>query len=420
MKNIHIFDLDGTLLDSMPHFARGTLQVLVDEGIPYGDDLVDIITPLGDEKTALLFQEMGVPGTVAEIIHRIQQNQYPDYAYRIPLKPGIDGYLRKLKAAGCTLCVLTASPHILTDAALRRNGVYHLFDHVWSIDDFGLNKSQTALFDAVTARLGCDMGDIHFYDDNITAVTTAVKAGWYVWAVNDNYTEAEIAALRNAAHGYVSSFAELLPPRTYHIFDMDGTLTDSMGYIGRSVLQVLEENHIPHGPEIIDRVTPLGYPNTARLFQTMGVPGTAEEIVARFMEILHHEYAHHVPLKPGVADYLHRLKAEGKHLCVLTGSPHLLTDVCLQRNGIRELFDHVWSVDDFGISKDNPAIYQQVEQLLGCGGANITLYDDNRTACATAARSGWYTVGVQDRQKPEFLQQLKSTVDCYLTGFDVL
>ena len=147
---------------------------------------------------------------------------------------------------------------------------------------------------------------------------------------------------------------------------------------------------------------------------------TVEEIVARFMEILHHEYAHNVPLKAGVADYLRKLKAEGKHLCVLTGSPHLLTDVCLQRNGIWELFDHVWSVDDFGISKDNPAIHQQVEQLLGCGGADITLYDDNRTACATAARSGWYTVGVQDRQKPEFLQQLKSTVDCYLTGFDVL
>ena len=54
MKQIHIFDLDGTLLDSMPFFARGVLQVLEEEGIPYGDDLIDILTPLGDEKTALL------------------------------------------------------------------------------------------------------------------------------------------------------------------------------------------------------------------------------------------------------------------------------------------------------------------------------------------------------------------------------
>ena len=415
MKQIHIFDLDGTLIDSMPFFARGVLQVLEEEGIPYGDDLIDILTPLGDEKTALLYQEMGVPGTVEEIIHRMQQNQYPDYAHSIPLKPGIEGYLRHLKDQGRTLCVLTASPHILTDAALQNNGVFDLFDHVWSIDDFGLNKSQTALFDAVTERLGCARSDIHFYDDNITAVTTAVKAGWYVWAVNDNYSDEQIAALRTAAHGYVDDFTHLLP--TYHIFDMDGTMTDSMDYIGRSVLQVLDENHIPYGPEIIDRVTPLGYPNTARLFQTMGVSGTVEEIVARFMELLHHAYANDVPLKSGVADYLRRLKAEGKRLCVLTGSPHLLTDVCLQRNGLWALFDHVWSVDDFGVSKDDPAIYHEITRLLGCEPSAVTLYDDNLTACVTAASCGWHTVGVRDRQSAEVWAQLQQTAQRYVTDF---
>ena len=76
MKKIHIFDLDGTLIDSMPYFARGVLQVLDEENIPYGEDLIDILTPLGDEKTALLYQEMGVPGTVEEIIVGMQQNQY--------------------------------------------------------------------------------------------------------------------------------------------------------------------------------------------------------------------------------------------------------------------------------------------------------------------------------------------------------
>ena len=420
MKPIHIFDLDGTLIDSMPFFAKGVLQVLEEENIPYGDDLIDIITPLGDEQAALLYQEMGVPGTVEEIIVRMQQNQYPYYANSIPLNPGIEDFLRKLKAAGRTLCVLTASPHILTDAALKRNGVYDLFDHVWSIDDFGLNKSQTALFDAVTERLGCRKEDIHFYDDNITSVTTAVKAGWYVWAVNDHFEEATIAALRAAAHGYVDSFDKLLSSKTWHIFDMDGTLTDSMNYIIGSVLRVLDENNISYGPEIIETVTPLGYPNTARLFQTMGVPGTVEEIVARFMELLYQEYAHRVPLKLCVEEYLRRLKAQGKKLAVLTGSPHLLTDVCLQRNGLWELFDQVWSVDDFGISKDNPAIYDAVAAEIGCTAEDICFYDDNFTACATAAGAGWFTVGVRDRQSPQLLESMKATVDCYLTGFDVL
>ena len=204
---------------------------------------------------------------------------------------------------------------------------------------------------------------------------------------------------------------------TYYIFDMDGTLTDSMDYIGRSVRQVLDENHVPYGPESIETVTPLGYPNTARLFQTMGVPGTVEEIVARFMEILHHAYANDVPLKSGVAAYLRKCKAEGKRLCVLTGSPHLLTDVCLQRNGLWELFDHVWSVDEFGISKDNPVIYHEITRILDCQPAAITLYDDNLAACTTAASCGWNTVGVRDRQKAEIWAQLQQTAHRYLTDF---
>ena len=204
---------------------------------------------------------------------------------------------------------------------------------------------------------------------------------------------------------------------TYHIFDMDGTLTDSMGYIARSVLQVLDENHVSYSPDIIETVTPLGYPNTARLFQTMGVPGTVEEIVARFMEILHLTYANDVPLKSGVADYLRRLKAEGYRLCVLTGSPHLLTDVCLQRNGLWDLFDHVWSVDDFGLPKDNPLIYRRIQEQLGCAAADITLYDDNLAACTTAANCGWNTVGVRDRQKEDIWAQLQQTAHRYVMDF---
>ena len=205
--------------------------------------------------------------------------------------------------------------------------------------------------------------------------------------------------------------------KIWHIFDLDGTLVDSMPYFRRGILQVLDDDGIPYGPDMADILTPLGYTKSAQLYQTMGVAGTVEEIVARFMEILHHAYANDVPLKSGVADYLRTLKAEGKRLCVLTGSPHLLTDVCLQRNGLWELFDHVWSVDDFGISKDNPDIYHEITRLLDCAPSAITLYDDNLAACTTAASCGWYTVGVRDRQKAEVWAQLQQTAHRSVVDF---
>lgn len=202
-----------------------------------------------------------------------------------------------------------------------------------------------------------------------------------------------------------------------HIFDMDGTLINSMPHIVRSILHVLDEDRIVYGPELIDAVIPLGYPKTAELFQTMGAKGTVDEIVDRFMNLLYQAYSSDIPLKPGADAYLRKLKAQGAQLCVLTGSPHLLTDVCLQRNGIFDLFDHVWSVDDFGHCKDEPTIYHQVVALLGCAADDICFYDDNLIACATAVSAGWYTCAVNDGQSEETTAALKAAANEYIASF---
>ena len=209
MKKIHIFDLDGTLVNSMPYYSRGILQVLDEEDIPYSPDLIEVLTPLGYTKSAQLYQTMGVPGTVEDIVGRIQTILHHEYAHNIGLKPGVGEYLRKLKASGCTLYVLTASPHLVTDVCLQHNGVYDLFDQVWSVEDFGMSKSETIIYDEVVRRLGCAKEDICFYDDNLTACTTAVKAGWYTCAVNDGQKEDITAALQAVADTYIPTFEAL-------------------------------------------------------------------------------------------------------------------------------------------------------------------------------------------------------------------
>ena len=72
MTDICVFDLDGTLVDSMARYAAGILSVLEDEGIPYEPDLIQVLTPLGYTKSAELYQTMGVSGTVEEIVRRIE------------------------------------------------------------------------------------------------------------------------------------------------------------------------------------------------------------------------------------------------------------------------------------------------------------------------------------------------------------
>jgi len=210
MTEICVFDLDGTLVDSMPRYAAGILSVLEDEGIPYSPDLIGVLTPLGYTKSAELYQTMGVHGTVEEIVRRIENKLVEQYANYIPLKEGVGDYLRKRKTEGAKLYVLTASPHIVTDVCLKHNGVYDLFDAVWSVEDYGIAKGDVRVYEAVAERIGCHTEDISFFDDNVTALSTGKRAGCYTIAVYDRHSEEAFAAL--CAHGdmHIRSFAELV------------------------------------------------------------------------------------------------------------------------------------------------------------------------------------------------------------------
>ena len=88
MKKVYIFDLDGTLVNSMPYYTKGTLSVLHDEGIPYEPELINVLTPLGYTKTAEYYiEKMGVKGTVEEIVERLKKKLVYEYTYNIKLKP---------------------------------------------------------------------------------------------------------------------------------------------------------------------------------------------------------------------------------------------------------------------------------------------------------------------------------------------
>ncbi len=211
MKKVHIFDLDGTLIDSMTQFPKANLRLLNEEGIAYPDNVVNIITPLGYRGAAEYFITLGLKASCPEeIMKRVESYLIEDYTNNIPLKPFVREYVEKLKGEGCKLYVLTASPHSCTDACLKRNGIFDLFDTVWSSDDFGITKANPEIYRMAAERIGCDMDDIMFYDDNFTALETAKKAGLTVTGVfdpaSDDYKD-KIIALSDR---YVSTFEEIL------------------------------------------------------------------------------------------------------------------------------------------------------------------------------------------------------------------
>lgn len=205
----YIFDFDGTLVDSMPCWSQKMLNILQRSGVDYPADVIRIITPLGDAGTARYFREsLGVSMTEEAMLTQMDAYALPRYRDEIPLKAGVEDYLRRLKAAGCSLNVLTASPHKMVDPCLKRLGVWDLFDHVWSCDDFDTTKSDPAIYLRAMERIGAPVCEGVFLDDNVGAIETAVRAGLFTVGVFDASGEAFAERMRQTADVYLQSFAD--------------------------------------------------------------------------------------------------------------------------------------------------------------------------------------------------------------------
>ena len=207
----YLFDFDGTLVDSMPSYAAAMLRVLTENGIAYGKDLIKVITPLGYGGTAKYYREqLGLSLAEDEIVARMKEYAYEEYAYRIGEKSNVVEVLRALKREGADLHVLTASPHTVLDVCLTRLGLWDLFTNVWSCDDFGTTKADPNIYAMAAERIGKPVGEILFLDDNYNADKTAASAGMKVCGVYDDSSSEYEDEIRAVSDHYIKDFSELL------------------------------------------------------------------------------------------------------------------------------------------------------------------------------------------------------------------
>lgn len=204
--------------------------------------------------------------------------------------------------------------------------------------------------------------------------------------------------------------------KTY-LFDFDGTLVNSMPTFVKVMLRILNENNISYGDDIIKIITPLGLKGTAEYFISLGLNKSVEEIGKTMYEYFYYEYAHTIPAKENVIDTLKELKAQGHSLNILTASPHLTLDACLKRLDMFDLFDNVWSCDDFNTSKSNPEIYTAVAKKLGVKVEDVLFLDDNYNADKTAKTAGMKVCGVFDESSSEYEKEMRELCDFYAKDF---
>lgn len=202
------------------------------------------------------------------------------------------------------------------------------------------------------------------------------------------------------------------------LFDFDGTLVDSMPTYIAAMLRILDENHIAYDDSIIKTITPLGLNGAAEYFiKTMGLPMAKEPLISLMKEYMLDAYLHTIPAKANVASVLKELKQRGASLNVLTASPHTTLDPCLKRVGLWELFDHIWSCDDFATTKADPEIYRKAAEKMQTTVDKVLFLDDNLNADTVAKSAGMLVCGVYDPSSEDYTEQIKAATDYYIYDF---
>ena len=204
------------------------------------------------------------------------------------------------------------------------------------------------------------------------------------------------------------------------LFDFDGTLVNSMPTYVSSMLRILDENGVAYTEDIVKTITPLGLSKTADYFISLGIPKTKDQLLQIMGEYMLDAYLYRIPAKPHVVETLHQLKASGAKLNVLTASPHVTLDPCLKRLQMYDLFENVWSCEDFSTTKADPEIYKMAAERLGASVEDVLFLDDNLNADKTAKSAGMLVCGVYDDSSKDDTEEMKQVSDYYIYDFSEL
>ena len=205
--------------------------------------------------------------------------------------------------------------------------------------------------------------------------------------------------------------------KRFAIFDMDGTLVDSMGYWKGLVGEYLARLGIANIPEDLpQRLMSMTMTQGAELLiRTFGLSDTAEEMIARQNAIMEDHYRRDIPLKPGVKAYLQSLREQEVQMCVASATAEPLIKACLTRLGVRDYFRFILSCESIGVSKERPDIFHLAAKRLGAKPGDIAVYEDALHAAKTAKAAGYYVVAVYDENGKDRWEEIKALADEFIT-----
>lgn len=183
-----IFDLDGTLIDSLWVWKQVDIEYLKKHGITPPPDLQKHIEGLSFIDTALYFKEnFGIKDSIEEIMSEWHKMVSDYYSSVIEVKKGVKEFLEYLKSNNIKIGIATSNSHELVEAVLKRNGILQYFEVIVTTEEVSNSKAEPHVFLEVAKRLNVLPEECLVFEDTISGAIGAKKAGMKVIGVFDEY-----------------------------------------------------------------------------------------------------------------------------------------------------------------------------------------------------------------------------------------
>ena len=210
-----IFDMDGTLLDSMYIWDDLGPGLLRRQGIQPAPDLAEKLKVMTlRQGAAYCKEEYRLPQSVDGIVRDIEAQVEDFYRSQVEAKPGVKKFLSLLKMEGVWMYVATATDRHLAEAALRHAGIDGYFRGILTCAEVGQGKDSPEIFERAMRRLQSNKKDTVVFEDALHAIRTARDAGFRICGVYDASSEADQEAIRQLSEYYIRSFEEMFESQT--------------------------------------------------------------------------------------------------------------------------------------------------------------------------------------------------------------
>lgn len=205
---------------------------------------------------------------------------------------------------------------------------------------------------------------------------------------------------------------------TGFIFDLDGTLLDSL-WVWSEVDEVfLSRRGLPILPDYAQSIAHLGFADAARYtIDRFGLDETPEQLMQEWYDLARAAYRDRVPLKPHAEEFLRKLCARGVHISAATSSEPELVLPCLNRLGITGLFENITTIHEVNGDKSSPDIYLLAAERMGVVPNQCVVFEDILRGIQSAKSAGFYTVAVEEPASALDQMEIQKTADRYIRSF---